>query len=225
MLQFFTINTVSEAICLLIALLSFKKSDIISIVSIFFLFITCATEMTAIPIKKHYIADPAHVISNAWLYNILLVFQMTFFSFLFYHLLNKFRDNRAIIYIGFAVLVVLYIVDVTNHGFFEYNNLTNTVMSVLMVCYGFYYYYNLLNNNSYINLRYSSEFWLATGVVLFYFGDTGCNLFYEKIKPILPPNKHYLGYIYNVLNVILYGCWSYAFICRKWITRTSESLS
>ena len=32
-------------------------------------------------------------------------------------------------------------------------------------------------------------------------------------------HQHLTYFIYKTLNVILYSCWSYSFICRKWLTK------
>jgi hypothetical protein len=216
MLQFFTINTVAEIICFLIALASLTKDkSLMWRLLLIYLFIVCVTEMSAIPIKKRYMADPQHATSNEWLYNLALIVKIFFFSFVFRYLLNKYRKSDIVIWAGFLSLAILYLYEILHHGIWVYNSLTNTIMAIFIVLCSFYYFYALLKNDSYVGLKYSGEFWWVAGILFFYFGSTACNLFYNDIKKVLINNKHYWGYIYNVLNIILYSCWSYAIICRR----------
>jgi hypothetical protein len=72
-------------------------------------------------------------------------------------------------------------------------------------------------------LKSSPEFWWVAGVLFFYFAATICNLFEEKLEDIVITSTQNLNYfVFKALNIILYSCWSYAFICRKWL-KTSKS--
>jgi len=224
--DYFTLNTSAEIICFVIAffcLINDKSPAWKS--QILFLLITCITELIGIYIKKLYLADRVHVHPNIWVYNIFILFQIGFTFFLFSHLLNKHINSKPIILAGLALLLVMYIVEVFLHGFFEKHNLTTTTMSVLFVLLSLFYFYQLNKDAHYINLVFSPAFWWVSGVLFFYFGRTACNIFYYKLSLVVITPKHYLTYyIYNALNILLYACWSYAFICRKWLTTTSKNL-
>ena len=199
---------------------------------IIFLLITCVAELMGFHFKHLYLADRHHTHSNAWIYNILILFQAAFLSFMFYNLLGKYVNSKGLILSGLSAVFILYAYETFQHcglkpvegsidtGFYLYNDLTNTVMSVLFVVYSFYYYYCLIKDESYERFAISPSFWWITGTLLFYFGTTACNMFYDQLKGVEISPKHYLtSYIYNVFNVILYGCWAYSFICEKWASK------
>jgi hypothetical protein len=233
MLQYFTVNTSSEIICFIIALVYLSKDkDGIWRSMIIFLFITCIAELAGFHFKHLYLADRSRTHSNAWVYNILIIFQAGFLSLMFYGLLNKYVNSKGLILSGLLAVLILYTYETFQHcglksapssidtGFYLYNDLTNTVLSVLLVIYCFYYYYCLIRDESYERFATSASFWWITGTLFFYFGTTACNIFYDKLKGIEITPKHYLtSYIYNVFNVILYGCWAYSFICKKWASK------
>jgi len=227
MLQFFTINTTVETICFLIAMIClFADTNIEWRLFILFLFITCITEMAGIRFKKLYLEDRIHNHPNIWLYNILLLFQISFISLIFEKLLNRYINIKSIIILTVILLVSTYIYELIRHGIFRYNELTNTMMLVFIVLCSLYYYYLLLKDENYIELKYASDFWWVTGILFFYFGTTACNIFFESLSPEkMKSIKHLTYYIYCAFNIILYGCWSYSFICRKWLTTTSQNLS
>ena len=222
MLHYFTINTTVETVCFFIAFFCLIKDTSAAWRSIvLFLLITCVAEMTGIYCKALYLSDRAHIHPNAWVYNILIIFQACFFSLMYHHLFSKFIKNTSIIIGGLALLTFIYIYELFSHGFFVYVELTNTTLSVILVLYSLYYYYCLIKDNAFVNLKRSPEFWWVTGVLFFYFGTTVFNIFYEQLTEIMINTKHdlkYLKYFHNIFNVILYGFWSYSFICKKWMT-------
>jgi len=222
MLRYFTLNTTVETLSFVIAFVCLARdASPVWRRMILFLFITCVTEMLGIHIKRLYLADRVHVHPNVWLYNILLIFQAGFISSMFLLILNKYTNGKLIIISGLALLGVLYVFELLSHGIFAYNNITNTLMSVLFVLYSYYYYYCLLKNDKYVNLTFSPDFWWIAGALLFYFGRTACNVFFD-ILSLLKPDIVITYPIYKVLNIILYSYWSYSFMCRKWLISTSK---
>ena len=227
MLQYITSYTITEVICFIIALIFLiKDPDFAWRILILFLFITCLVEIGTIPMIKLYKANPISENSNAWVFNILLLFQMGLYSFMFEHLISKYFKSKSAILSGLAVFLIAYLYEIfflNPHGIYDYNSITETLMSVLFILYSLFFYYLLLKDESYIILKYSAEFWWVTGTLFFYFGSIACTLFYEILKSEPKSNKVYLSYISDILIIILYSCWSYSFICKKRSTQISKA--
>jgi uncharacterized membrane protein YfcA len=227
MAHYFTLNTSIELLCLLIAVISLRKNGHLLWRSIIiFLLITCVAEIMGIYVKRLYLSNMGHFHPNAWVYNILIFFQIGFFSLMFFELLKKYSNAKPIILSCLVALMAFHIYNIFERSIYVYDERTKTVMSILFVLYSFYFYYCLLKDDNHEELRKLPDFWLATGVLFFYFGTTAFNLFYDNLSQILSRSKDslsYLKYITNTLNIILYGCWSYSFICRRWLTTTSKS--
>lgn len=182
-----------------------------------YLLITCVTELAGLHIKKLYLADTAHVHPNIWIYNILLVFQAMFISLMFQHLLSRYINSKLIIFGGLALLGTLYIYELLDHGVFVKHNLTTTTMSVLFIIYSLYYFYHLLKDDLYLSLWYDASFWWVAGILFFYFGSIASVLFF-KILEEASIHVRTTYPIYRILIIMLYSCWSYSFICRKWLS-------
>lgn len=220
MFHYLTVNTIAETICFLIAAACLAKDrSFVWRSMIFFLLCTCIAEFIGFYIKKLYLADRLHVHPNVWIYNILLIFQMSFISWFFHRIVIQIANIAKLILSGYILLITLYTYELISHGFFVYNNLTNTVMSVLFVLYCYLYFYYLLKDDRYVNLKHSPGFWWIGGALLYYFGRTACNVFFDILSQYRPDIL--ITYpIYKILNVILYTFWSYSFISRKWSTST-----
>lgn len=222
MLSYLTINTIAEILCFIVAVACMLKDKSLAWRSmVLFLLVTCITELSGIYIKRLNIGNHIHRYRNEWLYNIFMIFQIYFMSYMFHHLLNQYTKAKWMIISGVSLLIILYIYEVYKDGVFEDHILTFTTMSVLFVLYGFYYFYCLHKTESYLNLQTSPAFWWVAGILFFYFGATACNLFFSKMHSAGKPGHSPTYYIFRGLNVILYSCWGYAFICRKWLTKSS----
>jgi hypothetical protein len=205
-----------EAACFIIALVSLIKDDNRAWRSmVLFMLITYLTEITGKLLRTGH-----H--SNQWLYNVFLLFEAGFTSFMFNHLLSKYINSKPLFIGGLVALLVIYLYEVVSHGFFVFNELTATVMSVVFVVYSFYYYYLLIRDDHYVDLKRSPEFWWVAGALFFYFGSTAVNLFFSFLQNVRIAGHNITYFIFSALSAFLYACWSYSFICRKWQTTSKN---
>jgi len=199
-----------EIVCFFTALLClFKAKDNAWRGMIIYLFIVCLAEITGrqIRIAHHH---------NAWVYNISLIAEALFNSLLFGSILKQYFKSKALILSGLALIFLVYIFDTISHGFLIFNDHTTTLMSVVFVIYSFYYYFLLIRDEHYTDLKQNASFWWITGSLFFYFGSTASNLFYGFLSGITL-GSHNVTYTVNMaLSILLYGCWIYSFICKRW---------
>ena len=217
MLNYFTANTISESICFIVAAVClFNDKSPVWRSMILFLFLSCLADFAGKGLSTNGY-------NNHWVYNIFILFEAGFTNLMFFHLLNKYHKGGTIIMVGLVLFIVLYAFELIQHGFSHYNNLTYTVMSVMFVLNCLYYYYLLMKDERYINPYYSAEFWWIAGALIFYFANTVCNIFFDRLYSVMiTPNHHLAYFIIEALNIILYGCWSFSFICRRWLTTTLQ---
>lgn len=218
MLTYLTPNTTIEIICFLVAVICLTtESNFVWRIMVLYLLITCIVEFSGV-----YFAIKMH--NNNWVYNIFLLCETGFTNLMFFHLFNKYIKSKPLIIAGLALFTVLYILGLHDHGFFIYNNITYTAMSIVYVLYSLYYYYLLIKDEYYIKIKHSAEFWWVAGTLFFYFANTTCNFYEKKFEYIMITSKENLNYfIFAGLNIILYSLWSYSFICKKWATKKSKN--
>jgi len=210
------LGIISEIACFITALICLAKDKSFAWRGmILLMLVTCITEISgALMSHAHH--------HNQWLYNISIVFEACLTSLMFNTILGKYINSKPIILNGLALMLLLYIYELFDHGFFVFNNITATVMSVVFVIYSFYYYFLLIKDEAYVALQRAAPFWWITGALFFYFGSTAVNLFYPFLVDVKMGGHNITYYIFPSLSVILYSCWIYSFICRKWAT-TSEN--
>ena len=220
MLDYFTANTISETVCLIVAAICLANDRIfIWRGFILFLFITCLTDYYGL-----YVGRKTH--NNHWIYNTFIIFESLFTFLVFQFLLDKnFKNTKVLILSALVIFYIFYLYGIFSHGFEIYNYLSYSILSLEFVLLSFFFYYLLLKDEQYVDLRFSSDFWWVAGTLFFYFANTACNLFYDRLYSVMITPKHHITYfIFKALNIILYSCWSYSFICRKWLMKKSEIL-
>jgi len=211
------VAVIVEVICFVIALVCLVNDSSLAWRGMaLFMLLTCITEITGLLMKM------AHH-HNQWVYNIFLVFEAGFTSLMFARLLSKYINSKPLILSGLAVWLLLYVYDVHQHSFFVFNDLTETVMSVVFVIYSFYYYFLLIKDDEYVSLAHNPSFWWVCGALFFYFGSTVSNLFYPFLNDAKIAGYNIINFIFTALIIIMYSCWSYAFICKKWLTTKSRA--
>jgi sensor histidine kinase YesM len=218
---FITVNTVSELLCLLAAIFFlYKEKTTAWRLFIPFLLLTCTVEIAGI-----YIREFVHT-SNYALYNVYVLFECGFTSYFFFYLYKAYHYKPIWLYAWLGQFAVMYIIDLLHHNFGQFVSTTASVMSVVFVLASLYFYYLKLKDEHFEPLIFSAPFWWVSGTLFFYFGSTACNNFldylseYERIT--FSRSIRYI--IYNILDIIMYIFWSYAFICRYRQRKSSPSL-
>jgi hypothetical protein len=177
-----------------------------------FLLITVLTEVLG-----RYISKVLHH-NNAWVYNIYIILEASFTTGIFAYLYNPVKKHTHVIAIGGTIFILTYLYDLHRHGFSEFNDTNDLVISIFYCFCSLYYYYILLKSDNYVKLSSDPFFWWVNGVLFYNFGSITCNIFFDYLITHEPHNL-LRYYIFIILNVILNGCWSYAFLCRYKQTR------
>jgi len=153
---------------------------------------------------------------NYWVFNCYQPIQIGFISWVMYKLTKPFFNSKWLI-ISFAVIsFIIFISENYNSGFLNWSKITKTYFSIFTVIEALLFYYYLLQQESNISITRYPPFWIITGIFFFYFVSITSNLFYDTLSSINKNlTKPIRSTIFLVLNIILYGCWTYAFIWKK----------
>jgi hypothetical protein len=166
-----------------------------------------------------------HIRTNVPLYNcFMLVETMTYAWFfrtiLTSRLLKGLIGGYLILFPIFWVIIVFFV-----FGISSWNSDVYIVESLFTVCMAAIFYYQLFTAPTLIRLTTSPEFWIATGLIIFY----TCNLPYLGMLNFI--TKDYLSLakglltLLQILNIIMYSLFTLAFLCTKTITISTTKSS
>ncbi|MBL4675325.1 MAG: hypothetical protein JKY70_03840, partial [Mucilaginibacter sp.] len=177
---------------------------------ILFLLFTLITEFAGI-----YLRQFLHV-RNYSVYNIYLLAECGFTSYFFYRLYRPYQYPVKWLYIWYGIFILIYLTELFRNNFSGFASASASVMSVVFVPASLYFYYRKLKDDHFELLIYSASFWWVNGALFFYFGSTACNIFMDYLASheSIAYNNSIRYIIYIILDIIMYACWSYAFICR-----------
>lgn len=152
---------------------------------------------------------------NHWLFNIYLPVEIGFLFFVLYRICKHYFKVLPILLISLLFFLCIYIWQSITLDWRDYSEYANTFASVMIIltCCLFYYYLLKLDIN--LELMRFPPFWVISGIFIFYLGSIGCGLFERPLTEVFKRTGIPIRYIIMlVLNFILYGCWSWAFLCR-----------
>ena len=153
--------------------------------------------------------------NNHWIYNIYLPVETVFICWLFYKICIPYFNSKPWLIVWLTVFFSLYLYQSIKTDFLEFSWISNSASSVFFVFFSCLYYYQLLKHEEYLNLLTFPTFWIVNGIFFFHFGSTSSNLFFDYLVSINLKSAIPIRYIiYIILNFILYGCWSYGFLCK-----------
>lgn len=202
------INPLIDLICLLIALFCLTKAAREWRMFIPYLFIVLGIEIWGM-----YAAEQK-INSNA-VYNFYVLLNFVFLQFILHKLCMGPASRNSLFILFLLIFMIFFFAEIAYHGYtrFAIRSITFSYLLVSIQC--LYYFYYLLKQDHFVNLPQHAPFWLASGILIHALGSTASYLFYDYLVAIytelgIPVRQ----IIFVFLNFILYGSWSYAFICK-----------
>jgi hypothetical protein len=152
--------------------------------------------------------------NNVGLYNSFMLVEFWTYGYYYYMIIGKGFVKRAIrwflwVFPAFWVVAVFLL-----FGWKQWNSYVVIAGSLSVIFFSAAYYYQLFTQPSLVKLSRTPEFWIATGLILFY----SCNLPYIGMLNFLVNNylllaRRLMGAL-DILNIIMYSIFIFAYLCR-----------
>lgn len=155
-------------------------------------------------------------IKNHLLYNFEMLLEIIFIPYAFYKMFLEVRAKNPswIRYVVIAT-IVLFVAELVYRRFAGYASISKVATAVTFVIYAGIYFYYLIRLPHYHRLLAYPDFWIAAGVFIFNFSGTTIGVFFKELMNINVMEGIQLWYFVAFgLNIFLYGCWTYAFLCK-----------
>lgn len=207
----FTIITIQSLICWISSLVFLRKNKAGYMWHLtWFLGLSTLTELTAYIVYFHF-----HQPNNYWVFNTFLPVEIFFLSWLLNKIMQGYFKSHYVIIIGTVIFSCIYLYESIGHLFLGISMKAKNFSSVYLIVLCFLYYYYLQKKTEYINLKQDPSFWVVAGCFFFYFGSITCDIFFDYLLAINKVTIKPVRYIiFIVLNLILYSCWGYSFLCK-----------
>jgi hypothetical protein len=152
--------------------------------------------------------------SNVWLYNIFTLPE--FWLYGYYYLLMIHQPRLRIILKIFLVIFPIFwgITVFLVFGFNVWNSYVIILGSFFSVVFSLMYYYRLIIDPEIYPLRNLPEFWIASGMLIFYLGALP---YFGTLNFLIRSHMHVavtLSKVLTLLNTCMYTFFSYAYLCR-----------
>src|SRR6185437_8930624 len=152
-------------------------------------------------------------VKNALLYNTFMLVEYWSYGYFFYRIIEFGRIRRIIQFFLFA-FPVYWILAVSLVSWHRWNSYVFNGGSLYTICFACVYYYQLFTRPDPVRLQRQPEYWIATGIMLFYC----CVMPLLSMLNFLNLNFPVIGKLFipalDILNIILYSFFIYAYLCR-----------
>ena len=99
--------------------------------------------------------------------------------------------------------------------FFSYDPIDFVAEGVFITMFSLYYLVELYRSSGQVRFAQQPHFWIVSGNLLFYSGSALFMGFAFRLRAYRPDLYVELGYIVQVLNLVLYSIYIKAFLCRR----------
>lgn len=159
--------------------------------------------------------------TNVHIYGFFNLAEPLSIAYYFRQLIQSVRVQKIIRLFMYLYPVVWYIFVFFVFEYKEWNSYVYIVGGLFTLLWAVVYCYELLTVDNPVQLRQHSEFWIAIGLIFFQV----CSLPYLGMFRYI--TEHFVNVawvlqeLHQVINIILFMLYTYAFICQLTITRRS----
>lgn len=138
--------------------------------------------------------------NNMPLYHIYTFFEFTILSLVYYTLFNQLLHKIGVLILSVAFLVYMANLIITHSAFDEFNTITRTIESAILILYFLTYILHSSRENTGKTLELNPYFILTSGLLIYFAGTVCVFLFLEHLEG----NSFLSAWsIHSVLNIFL----------------------
>lgn len=170
--------------------------------------LTVVDEVTA-TLLAYWIRKPNH-----WVYNSYTLIEFCVYGYFFRSLLAGRNTQRLLLGFLFIFPIFWCITVFFIFGFTKWNSYVVIVGSFFTVVFCLLYYYRLLTAHEIVKLRHLSEFWIVTGMLIFYMAELP---YFGALNYLIAHHEEMaekLMIVLQSLGILMYLLFTYGYLCR-----------
>jgi len=199
------LSTISGIFPVIAALYNYRQLDKVLKIAAVYCLASVLSDLVLRLMKNMGIPKNWQVIHIYIMISILLLGAMYFYAFFK-------KSHKKVVVIVTAIALVSVIGNVLFfEGFGDYPSISNTVLSIMLICFSLAYFYQLLTRQEFVHIEKQGLFWINAGM-LFYFS---INIFlFMLFKRILLENELDYYMINNVTNIVANILFTAGLLCK-----------
>jgi len=151
------------------------------------------------------------VANNQPLIHLYIIICIVFYTAMYYYAFFRPVFKRVILIIAAVAFLIVIFNIFFIEGIWDYPSLSNTVLSVLLICFSLAYFYQLLNRQEFIHIEKQGLFWVNAGVLFYY----SINIFlFMLFKRIINAHQEDYYMIHNITNIIANLLFTVGLLCK-----------
>jgi hypothetical protein len=159
--------------------------------------------------------------SNLWAINIIMLMEFLFYGLFLRNILWQASHKRLFLFLFFIVCLVSIFDNLFFHGFWQLNSYAIILNSISIIVFACIYFYELLNYNiEDLEIARYPYFWITTGLLFYYLGMFA---FFVSFEYMAYRNNYAYYSFFKIISlisiIILYSCFSIAFLCNRRIAK------
>ena len=198
-------STISGVLPVIAALYNYRHLDkVLKIAAAYFILSVLSDLVLSLTIAMN-------MPNNHPVIHIYVALSILFFAAIYYNAFFKPAIKKIVISMAALALLVVIFNMIFVEGIWDYPSLSNTVLSVLLICFSLAYFFQLLSRQEFVHIEKQGLFWINAGV-LFYFS---INIFlFMLFKRMITAHQEGYYMINNITNIIANILYSVGLLCK-----------
>jgi hypothetical protein len=156
-----------------------------------------------------------HGVANAWLYNLYILIEFTFFNWLYYEAIFEKKLKRIIRVVSLLFPVLFLVNEFWIQGFHIFNTYGYIVGALIVLVWVAMYFIQLLNRPLQPTALVQPLFWISTGLLFFYLGNIPFYGMINYLMEVYPDTLQRYFIIVHLLIMVKFILFGVGFICSR----------
>lgn len=127
---------------------------------------------------------------------------------------------KKVIAVTTALVFVVFITNIIFvDGLLDYPSLSNTILSMVLICFSLIYFYQLLSLQEFVHIEKQGLFWINAGILIYF----AINIFlFMLFKRMMKEHQEGFYIINNITNIIANILFTIGLLCKPQKKATSS---
>lgn len=199
------LSLISGFFPVLAALINYRNLDKVLVIAAIYFLVSVLSDLV------QQVTQLAGMPNNYPVFHIYIALSCLLLGAMYYYALFNIILKKVILILAGLVFIATVVNMFAIEGILDYPSLSNTLLSIMVICFSLVYFYQLLNRQEFVHIEKQALFWINAGM-LFY---SAVNIFlFMLFKRLLSEHLEGLYMINNITNIVANILFTIGLLCR-----------